>query len=670
MALKANYEFLFIGKDDNSFLENYAYDLFQQHGEKGGQIFVNLEVQNNQADAEEIGKVIFESMQQKFFENVEMDPYERFEVALKVVNENLRAFKDGKFSGYIGNLNIVVAAIVGNVLYLTQCGDSEAYLVRKRYVSIISEGLSEESTDPYDIFSSIASGKIEEGDFVLFSSTRLLRYISKTDLAKSLSKKAVTDSLNELKDVISTEILGRIGLTGILFSPMTAEDTKEVKEGEDLQEQIVLESNEKEVSSKRNTLTGKFFTALRGYSQGKASKLGLRSRSTGILNSIVEWISNFKNGILSKGFGKDKVLALLIIVIIILAAGIWVANDNNATRVEIQRLEKVLNDVQEKLINAEAKISYDKEGAKVILDKAYSDSMAVLNSGYYRDKAKMYLLQIEEIRDKLDNVIRIDEPKVLVDLTTKRSNINALGFVNLAGRMFVYEYNALYEIILNQVQDPITIDDKETVISATAMDDRKSIVFMTKSGKIMEYREGLISNMNTEDGTFHKGVAISGWNNKLYILDAATNQIWRYPFRGIREKFGPAEQYFTTETVDLSKAQDFAIDAKIYVLTSAGDILKFASGNKIKYYINSAPVNVFKTPTLIYTNDKLDFVYVVDSKESRILVFDKDTNGENLNYKNQYLLKGAGDIRDIYVDPDTKKVLVLTSNKILEVDLQ
>jgi len=669
MALKANYEFLFIGKDDNSFLENYAYDLFQEHGEKGGQIFVNLEVQNNQADAEEIGKVIFETMQQKFFENIEMDPYERFEVTLKFVNENLREFKNSKFSGYIGNLNIVVAAIVGNVLYLTQCGDSEAYLIRKRYVSIVSEGLSDESADAYDTFSSIASGNIEEGDFVLFSSTRLLRYISKTDLAKSLSKKTIMDSLGELKDIISTEILGRIGLTGILFSPMTSEEVKSVSEGEDSEEETLLESDDEEIVSKKNTITGKFFTALRGYSQGKTSKLGLRSRGNGVLSSILDWIQRFKDGILSKGFGKDKVLALLIIVIIILGAGILLANDSNSTRVEIQRLEKVLNDVQEKLINAESKVSYDKEGAKTILDKAYSDSMAVLNSGYYRDKAKTYLVQIEEIRDKLDNVKRIDEPKVLVDLTTKRAGINSLGFVNLAGRMFVYEYNALYEIILNQVQDPITIDDKESVIAATPMEDRRSIVFMTKSGKIMEYREGLITNMNTEDGTFHKGVAITGWNNKLYILDPSGNQIWRYPFRGIREKFGPAEAYFSSEVVDFSKAQDFAIDAKIYVLTSAGDIMKFASGSKIKFYINSAPLNVFKTPNLIYTTEKLDSVYVVDSKEGRILVFDKDKNGENLNYKNQYLLKGVGEIRDIYVDPDTKKVLILTPSKILELDM-
>ncbi|MEK7085876.1 MAG: hypothetical protein AAB953_02580, partial [Patescibacteria group bacterium] len=175
-AFKANYEFLFVGRDDNSFLENYAYDLFQDHGDKSGQVFINLEIQNNPVDAEEIAQAIFETMQKVFFEDVEKEAYGLFEVALKAINGVLSQFKSQKTSGYIGNLNVIIAAIVGDDLLLTQCGDAEAYLVRKRYISVVSEGLSEEATGD-EVFSTIANGKIEPGDTVLFSSTRLVRYI-------------------------------------------------------------------------------------------------------------------------------------------------------------------------------------------------------------------------------------------------------------------------------------------------------------------------------------------------------------------------------------------------------------------------------------------------------------------------------------------------------------
>ena len=68
---------------------------------------------------------------------MDMEPYLRFEVALKAVNNVLSEFKSQKVSGYIGNLNVIIAAIVGNELLLTQSGDAEAYLIRKRYVSIV-----------------------------------------------------------------------------------------------------------------------------------------------------------------------------------------------------------------------------------------------------------------------------------------------------------------------------------------------------------------------------------------------------------------------------------------------------------------------------------------------------------------------------------------------------
>lgn len=675
MALKANYEFLFVGRDDNSFLENYSYDLFQEHGDKSGQVFINLEVQNNQVDAEEIGRIIFETMQSRFFEDVERDPYERFEVALRAVNDALNDLKSEKSSGYIGNLNIVVAAIVGDVLYLTQSGDSEAYLIRKKYVSVVSEGLSDEGGESLDVFGSIASGKIESGDFVLFSSTRLLRYVSKTDLAKCVNRKSIMESLNELREVILTEILGRVGLTGIMFDAPTTEELEELQFEPDSANKSLLESYASETVKEKESLTGRFFTAVKGWKGRKKGSKALESRDETIfspdeegMGSVGGRLRGLKEGIFSRGFGKDKILALLILVIVILFVGIWIAKDNMATRGEIEKLDKILLTVQDKVTEAETKSSYDKEKAKEILDQAYLDALSVLNSGYYREKAKLYLMQIESARDKIDNVQRIEDPKVFIDLTTKRSDVNALGFAKVKEKKYVYEYNALYEIVLNQVQDPVTIDDKETIIAATGFDERGSVVFMTKSGKLIEYRGGIVSYMDTEDGTFRKGVAITSWGTRVYILDPSSNQLWRYGYKGTREKFGAAEPYLSEE-IDLSKTQGVAIDSNVYLLSTNGDITKYYAGSSVKFYINNPPFNNFKDPRVIYTNDQLNDIYVVDSKENRIFVYGKDPRTGNLDYKTQYLLPTAVEIRDVYVDADARKLYVLTPTKILEVEL-
>jgi hypothetical protein len=665
MALKANYEFLFVGRDENTFLENYYYDLFQDYGDKSGQIFINLEIQNNPVDAEEIGAVLFETVQKVFFEDVGADPYERFEFSLKAVNSVLADFKSQKASGYIGNLNIVIAAIVDGNLYLTQTGDAEAYLVRKRYVSIITEGLSEDS-DESDVFTNIASGTVEPDDFVLFSSTRLLRYLSKTDFAKCVHRSNIVETLNEIRDFISTEMLGRIGFTGILFETAEKADVESIGEEVDMATKTVLESSHSHVSAHKESITGRFFTALRKYKRNRIEVF--QGRSDGAFASLKEGFSDFWKGLFSKGFGKNKILLLLVVVILVLAVGIFVAKGNLQTREKLQALDAVLEDVHEKLIEAETKGAYDKETAKTILDSAYEDAISVLNSGYYRDKAILKLNQIEALRDTLDNVQRIENPKVFADLSLKRSNVNALGFVELSKRLFVFEYNALYEIVLDQVQDPLTIDDEETVIAATGFNDRNSLVFLTKSGKLIEYSGGTMSFMDTDDGSFRKAVSIEDWSNNIYLLDASGSQIWKYSYKGTRDKFGPAEEYFV-EDVDVSNAKDLAIDSSVYVLNNNGDVYKFYGGSKSEFYINNAPFNAFKNPVAIYTSEKLDEVYILDSQDGRILVFKKDSKTGNLVYTSQYLLDGVGELRDLYVDPDSKKMFVLSESKIFEISL-
>ncbi|MCX6735270.1 MAG: hypothetical protein NTZ25_05190 [Candidatus Peregrinibacteria bacterium] len=672
-VLKAAYEFLFVGRDDNSFLENYAYDLFQDHGEKSGQIFINLEIQNNPVDAEEIAQTIFETMQKGFFEDLDKEPYGRFEAALKSINGVLAKFKAEKTSGYIGNLNVIVAAIVGDELFLAQAGDAEAYLIRKRYISIVSEGLSEESTGE-DVFSTIANGKIEEGDVVMFSSTRLIRYIGKSDLAEAVHRKDMPQALANVRDIIATEILGRVGLTGVSFSKANKEDVESVEDGEDHVSRGMLEADEVGVSASRNTLTGKFLSVFKRDSakrSGGVTRLGgdMVAKVGGFFSEFKDSIMGRVPGGLDKGLGKNKILALLVGVIVVLGVLVMFANSNRVEKAQLQKYDQLLSGVQDKLTDATTKSSTDKAGAKDVLDKAYLDAKSVLDSGFYREKATIYLLQIEETRDKLDNVTRVVNPKVVADLATKRADVNALGFVTLADRVFVYEYNALYELVLDQIQAPVTIDKDESVIAAAGFDDQKSIIFLTKGGKMIQFKDGTMNFMDSEDGAFHKGSALATWSNKVYVLDSAANQIWKYTYKGINNKFGKGEAYISDKT-DVSKVQDFAIDANVWLLQTTGDILKLYGGAKASFFINNAPFSNLVDPKVIYTNDKLKQVFVLDGREARVLVYSKDTqNTGNLDYKTQYLFDGVGDLRDLYVDAGSKKLYVLTKTKILEQDL-
>jgi len=672
MALRANYDFLFVGKDDNSYLENFSYDLYDKHGDKSGEIFINLEIQNNPANSEEIGEAVFSTFQKVFFENIDAESYARFEMALKATNAALVEFKTQKVSGYIGNLNIVIAAFVGGTLYLSQSGDAEAYLCRKKFVSVITEGLFEEESK--DVFTNIANGSIEPGDAVLISSTRLLRYTTKNDLGRILSGVDPAEVLSEVKDVISTEMLGKVGLTSIVFGEVAVPAVVPGVEESVAKREVISTPSETRVKSvfskvlfsAGGAVKGGFDSLMKKSRERKALK---RARSVDVRASVSSFgyrISEFKRNLFRKGFGGGKVLVTLGVVLIVLIAGIWIIYDRRAAQAEIDRLDNLLIDVQNKLSEAETKGQYDKEAAGLILEQAEKDAMEVLNSGNFRDKASILLSQVTETKDVLDGVKRIKEPTLVADLTTKRSTVSALGFVTLNDRIFVFEYNALYELVLDQIQDPVTLDDTETVIAGTGFKDRGSLVFLTKSGKLIEYKDGSLSYMDSDDGVFHKGVALRDWTNRIYILDPDSNQIWKYAYKGTQDGFGVATGY--TQEGDMTLGKDFAIDSNVWLLTGEG-IEKYYGGAKQSFVISKAPFKAFESPVKILTSDSMAQVFVLDSKEGRILVFFKDENTGNLVYSNQYVVDGVGEIRDISVDLTANRMKVLTPTMVYEFDL-
>jgi len=659
MALRTQYEFLFVGRDEGSFVENYAYDLGES-GENSGKIFINLEIQNNPADAETIGEVIFDTVRKIFFADLEKDAYVRFEDAVKAVNRALVQMKEEKSSKYLGNLNVLIAAVADNNLYLTQTGEAEAYLIRKRLCSTISEGLTEEGST--DIFSNIASGTVDTGDFILLNSTRLLRYISKTDLAKICSGRNLVSSLTELKDFLSTEVMAKVGLIGVTTGEKPVPLTTEEKG------QIVAHLEKEEVMPAKTERTGAgSINALKGAVSKLTSAVDDLKRRVSDPSRNMQGVarkgSNREK--ITQGWSKDKIIVAAIVTVLLLTGGVWWLRSRAAEQTLIDNYDKVLTQASETIASAETTGQYNKDQAGQMLSEAEKQALEVLNSGYYRSKANELLQSIQDSRDKLDGVVR-PVATVLADLSQKRPNVSALGLLGLKGNLYAYEYNALYPIVLDKVQDPLSIDENETVIAATTYDDTDSLMFYTKSGKIIEYSQGRMSFVDTSDGNFKKAVALQGYSNKLYLLDSESNQIWRYTRR--RDKFDGAEAW--SVNADLKNGISMAIDGNIYVLNTDGFITKLFSGNKEDFPIKKQPVKPLTKPTKIFTELDMSQIYVLEPSEKRVLVYYKDESTGGATYSNQYVFDDIPDLRDLYVDKDSNKMYLMDGSKIYWVALQ
>ena len=173
------------------------------------QIWVAFKIEGDTKYARSTMQTMIDTLDEVFFDHLELDVYERFEHALKEVNLTYKTLKEKRGDKSVGSVSAIIAVFSGNELHLTQSSDAEAYLVRKGKLSLISEGLSGKSDD---LFVNIASGELMPEDKVLFSTSRLLRMATHTQLAQMCSE-GVTEALDAIRELVLSDNELSIGVT-------------------------------------------------------------------------------------------------------------------------------------------------------------------------------------------------------------------------------------------------------------------------------------------------------------------------------------------------------------------------------------------------------------------------------------------------------------------------
>lgn len=671
MQFRTTTELLSLGRERLGFTQHYVYEWDDGLGEHNGKVFMNVQITNEQIPAEQFGESIFEALKNYFFLDLGRDPYDRFEDALKEVNTLIHKMEDDQGMKFFANVHVVIGALVNADLFLSASGSAEAYLIRKMHLTTIGEGFVDPKKDTQELFTNIASGTLEEGDFLFFATTRLLRYITKADFGKMCRKDGSLEGVFEkLESAIRRDVSERMTILGIKVEGVMPSVTTELT--------VASVSEEKAAQSTGfMAMTRSFFTKFtegETLQKGLARVRALHERHTKPLLARLPILSRSKNqpeqeedaffedtpAPKASRFSRDKILVLLVVVIIALFGGIFWVHSNSAQQKQRDDLNAKLVTAEDYIAQATTKGAYDKETAVQLLTNAETIALEVLNSGDLRSKASLTLTKIEEAKDHLDGVIRITDPQMLVDLSTKRSTVNALGLVPLKGHLFAYEYNALYEIILDTIQDPLTIDDTEVVTNADYFDDQEDLVFVTKSHHLIEYQDGQFSFLDNPDGVFHTTDDLAAYNDKIYLLDAASNQIWKY--KRLRDSYAAAEPYNIDG--DLSKAVSLAIDSSVYVLTSDGEIKKLYGGLAQPLKVNRSPIDGFAGATRIYTQYQLPQLFILDPTKNRVLVFLKDAKTGDLTYTTQYVVDNGDTLRDLYYNQEEGKVYVMGQSKV------
>ena len=153
--------------------------------------------------------------------------------------------------------------------------------------------------------------------------------------------------------------------------------------------------------------------------------------------------------------------------------------------------------------------------------------------------------------------------------------------------------------------------------------------------------------------------AADTYNSRLYLLDAKNSNIYRYNRSG--DSFSSAYGWLAAG-INIKNAVDMSIDGNIYVLKNNGEVLKLLRGEQEEFNLEKIDPEL-KSPTKIYASPELDYIYILEPKNKRLVIFDKD--GQFLM---QYTSDKFTNLIDFAVDEDSKLIYLLNDASIYKIE--
>lgn len=270
---------------------------------------------------------------------------------------------------------------------------------------------------------------------------------------------------------------------------------------------------------------------------------------------------------------------------------------------------------------------------------------------------------------------KTDLSRIVVD------GINVYVLDKGTDQVFGYVLNETEDGFQDSSEDPVLIKEGGQVGDVVVSDlldmnwmpagsgrQTGNLIVVDKKGALLDYSPtwGVRNRplAATDDWLYPQ--VVSGFNGKLYILDAQLNQILKYlPITAEGGYGNPPVHYIDEDVeVDLTGVVDMGIDGHIYVLFANGKISKFLNGAPVPFEVTGLQVPL-SNPSAMFTNADQDtqYLYVADRGNNRVVQLTKDGRFQR-QFKVDTDTNAFDDLRSLWVDELEQKMYILGGNSV------
>jgi hypothetical protein len=310
------------------------------------------------------------------------------------------------------------------------------------------------------------------------------------------------------------------------------------------------------------------------------------------------------------------------------------------------------------------------------------------------DKAReLYLQAIAKGEEAQTNAKLVDQAKPLVTSSKKElySLSGATEVVSLSPLLTIdkqISHAAIYEGTLYSITNDgrlfstlltggeatelATLPDGQAANQLLLLNDAKLLIIQTYTGDIYHYdiTTKKLKHYEPAEDNFTPSTGLGFYNDTLYLLDPANNQINKYAYE--KDSYSAASSYIKNKKVDLSDTKSLVIDGSLFALHKTGAVTKFVRGAASDFTVKDIPkpFDTIVEPLGFFADEAADSYYLVDKGDKSIGARLIELNSTGA-FMHQYLFpeKWQDKIKLVMASPRTHKVWVLVDKELFEFTL-
>ncbi len=398
-----------------------------------------------------------------------------------------------------------------------------------------------------------------------------------------------------------------------------------------------------------------------------------------IFGAATKYVVGFVKAMRRRPGGNKILLAIGAgIVVLGLIAGLAISN-GYAMSVGARQASAALALAESKRDEAQAALIYeDTLKARGLLAEAFVAAEAATNNNRTKTEANALLIQLQAQLDEVSGVKRFAGVQPITDFGTLASQLDGenpqvkLGeAVLVGGNVYAVDPDN------NKVYRYATAGGEMAIVNSLVSTDRKlakasvvsesEIIFYTTPANV--YRLDLASNslsgVALDTGNWSNADGIIAYSGRLYFLDSANNQVWKY--QPAPEGFTPVAPYFEVNTgIDLGGVLDFAIDGSVWTLLPNNVVKKYTGGAEVAFTLQDIPVPyepLGKVSQMFIEQDTK--LYLLDETNKRVVVYDKEGV-----YLSQFAYDGIEGVSNLSVDEPNGFIYITAGTRLYRLPIE